>query len=915
MGILTGSSAISYSAVNLSSPVQADWIQYPGSTTPNRRSGGGSTIGAAVALAGATFGAFTGSEVAVSWSDGTPNASSNATTATGAIYAPNNGVATPPAGQGFSFTVPADTSTRTLTIVWGAYSAAPKLVATLSDGSAAPYTLTPAGPGSGSGEKYLTTITFAANSAGQTLTVAITLVTPATGAYAYVSMQSAGYVISQAAISGIDTEQEANDVAAGSGTSSITGTSSTIQAKSLATGSGTGANMASLSGSSAVSYTTVNLSSPPQTDWIQYPGTTTPNRKASGGSTIGAVTPTAGAVLDSWTGSTTAVTWTDGTPNAASTTTTQAGVLDSPKGVATPTAGQGYTFTVPADTNSRTLKIVWGAYSTSPKLTATLSDGSAAPFTVTPVGPGSGSVENYLTTITYSAASAGQTLTIAVGVVTPVAGAYANVSFQAASYVVTLSTITGIGASTGAKGVTSASGTVRITGTSAETEANDAAAASGGPVSSGAASATQGKNTAAAAATDAITGSGAPLEVKDVTAASGTVAAIPGITGTGSAVEANDTVAAAGVMLLSGLGATSQAKNGAAAAGGPVASGAGAVVEANDAAASAGSPVVGGSAAPSQAKNAAAASGVITALGTINCVGAVTEASDTCAASVSLLTSGVGALSPPSNTAAGAGSVLVGGAAAPAQSRNSVLIQVASGDAGTSSAVQSPNIAQADGSVQGITAISGVATVVQAVNSGNGIATSDITGEEADSQLANVCAAAGESAISGTSSVAQAPNTTVSSARLLGAIDGAGVAVQMPNITSALAGVASAIPIAVSFPISAEIRTYRIISDQLVFTGNPMTYPYVPSFVKDPLAVLDFDWDWSAWLGENETILNVAITAADGLTVDRAAAQDGIATAWISGGTAGTDYAVACTITTTGGRADTRTVVVSVRRR
>lgn len=94
-----------------------------------------------------------------------------------------------------------------------------------------------------------------------------------------------------------------------------------------------------------------------------------------------------------------------------------------------------------------------------------------------------------------------------------------------------------------------------------------------------------------------------------------------------------------------------------------------------------------------------------------------------------------------------------------------------------------------------------------------------------------------------------------------------------------------------------------------------MVYSSTPSFVKDPQAVLDFNWDWSAWLGEDEEISTSTVTPDPGLSVTQTSAKDGIVTAWLSGGAQGTDYTVACAITTSAGRADTRRLTISVRQR
>ena len=97
-------------------------------------------------------------------------------------------------------------------------------------------------------------------------------------------------------------------------------------------------------------------------------------------------------------------------------------------------------------------------------------------------------------------------------------------------------------------------------------------------------------------------------------------------------------------------------------------------------------------------------------------------------------------------------------------------------------------------------------------------------------------------------------------------------------------------------------------------------------FVKDPSAVLDYKFDWAAltngtgtsdWLDSGETIATRTITAATGITVASSSITDAntSVTVWLSGGTAETDYTVACLITTSALRTDERTMVIHVRDR
>ena len=97
-------------------------------------------------------------------------------------------------------------------------------------------------------------------------------------------------------------------------------------------------------------------------------------------------------------------------------------------------------------------------------------------------------------------------------------------------------------------------------------------------------------------------------------------------------------------------------------------------------------------------------------------------------------------------------------------------------------------------------------------------------------------------------------------------------------------------------------------------------------FTKDPDAVLDYKWDWKAltngsglsdWLASGEIISSHTVTVPAGITKDSSSQTDAntSVTAWLSGGTAGTDYTVTCQIVTNAGRTDDRSILVQVLER
>jgi hypothetical protein len=88
----------------------------------------------------------------------------------------------------------------------------------------------------------------------------------------------------------------------------------------------------------------------------------------------------------------------------------------------------------------------------------------------------------------------------------------------------------------------------------------------------------------------------------------------------------------------------------------------------------------------------------------------------------------------------------------------------------------------------------------------------------------------------------------------------------------------------------------------------------VTTFLKDPSATLDYTLDWGAWLA-GDTIATSIWSVPTGLTLERSEFTPSQAIAWISGGVVGTSYAVTNTITTAGGRTDTRTIMFTVSNR
>ena len=85
---------------------------------------------------------------------------------------------------------------------------------------------------------------------------------------------------------------------------------------------------------------------------------------------------------------------------------------------------------------------------------------------------------------------------------------------------------------------------------------------------------------------------------------------------------------------------------------------------------------------------------------------------------------------------------------------------------------------------------------------------------------------------------------------------------------------------------------------------------------KDPADVLDYAVQWAEQLAlvtPADTIGGVTWVVPAGLVLGSQFVVGSLATCWLSGGVAGTDYTVGCRIVTTGGRTLERSVKLHVK--
>jgi uncharacterized repeat protein (TIGR03806 family) len=435
---LSGAVSTSVTAINLSATGIADWIHF-GDGVPGtmRKAGGGSLISAYSVIGGGTPASYGDDPRAMSWSDGTPTASSSGN---------KTGVWVGGQGSGFSINVPASTTKTTVTLYVGGWNSSGTLRAHLSDSSAADYTDTTAAASGQYVRAY--TLTYVAASAGQRLVLtwtqasasgnvtlngaslgtavaanrAPTAVTPSAQTSTQGTAVSLGISAGDAdgntltfSATGLPTGLSINtSTGVISGTPSATGSFST--AVTVSDGKGgtatasfswtvqAAASGASLSGVVSTATTSINLSGTGLTDWAHWgdggvPGIT---RKSGGGSLISAYTVLSGGAASGYNNDPRAMSWTGGTPTASATTNTN--------GVYVAGSGNGFSVNVPAGLTRTAVTIYVGGWASSGTLRAHLSDNSAADYTNTTAVATGQYVRAY--TINYAAASAGQRLVL-----------------------------------------------------------------------------------------------------------------------------------------------------------------------------------------------------------------------------------------------------------------------------------------------------------------------------------------------------------------------------------------------------------------------------------------------------------------------------------------------------------------------
>ena len=468
-GLLNGSMATPAATIQLTTEGSLDWAHW-GLNTPtdfDHKAGVSQQISNLTMVGGALY-RYANNSTGFTWTDGavTPSASNSTT-----------GVYTPGQGNGFRITVPADTTSRTLRVYVGAFLSRARMVAWLSDDSAQDYVDTSLINTAGKTTLGVYTFAYRAASAGQTLTVtfiqdsegagnvtlqAVTLaggsdfsLNASPASQTVLAGSSTPYSVSTTALNGFGgtvnfsvsglpagaspsfspttvtgsgsstlTISTTAATAAGTYPLTITATSGTlIHTTGVSLTVTTPASGGVLSGSLLTPTGTISLTTEGSADWAHWGLTTATdfNHKATVTQQISNFTVVGAGTPARYANNSVGYSWTDGTPTVTATNSTT--------GVFIAGTGSGFRVTAPADVALRTLKIYVGAWRAQGRLQAQLSDGSAADFVDTSLSNSAGVTTLGVYTLTYQAASNGQTLTVSY---TLNSGA-GNVTLQAAT--------------------------------------------------------------------------------------------------------------------------------------------------------------------------------------------------------------------------------------------------------------------------------------------------------------------------------------------------------------------------------------------------------------------------------------------------------------------------------------------------
>lgn len=91
-------------------------------------------------------------------------------------------------------------------------------------------------------------------------------------------------------------------------------------------------------------------------------------------------------------------------------------------------------------------------------------------------------------------------------------------------------------------------------------------------------------------------------------------------------------------------------------------------------------------------------------------------------------------------------------------------------------------------------------------------------------------------------------------------------------------------------------------------------------FIKQPLEVLDYEFDFSAWLADRTDVINTFTVVSDpqtvgasNMTLSNKSTSQGVVRFFAAGGVDAVKYKVTCTVVTTGGRTKEAEMLITVK--
>jgi hypothetical protein len=464
------------SVVNLTTNGPQDWVHWGlyTETSVNRKFGVQSVIGDLMPLAAPGTNSFlvvyqvTDLAHSYSWIDGKPERRVDETHTGVWAYG------FPAIGTGFEFSVPADTTTRTLRVYLGLYAARGQMEATLSDNSSPAYLNATLSSLTDSTNR-LYTFNYAAGTPGQTLRIRWTLL-QGFSPVANVTLHAAALsIIGGNNPPSVMLTHPANDsnfpagapISINAAAEDCDGSVSNVEffvdsypiiqddtnpydaswtpptlgryrftAKATDNNAATGPSRpvdvfvhgagGALAGAVENSPASVNLTIEGAEDWAHWGFSSKHsfNHKAGASQNISDFTVVGSQAVMRYSNNFTRYSWSDGTPVVQAT--------DSPTGVYIVGQDSGFVLTSPADTTARRLKLYVGGYGMQASFQAWLSDFSAPAYS-------DNSVSNVFNdsyavyTLDYAAGSAGQSLIVQYQVDTLFDPEFGNVTLQAAT--------------------------------------------------------------------------------------------------------------------------------------------------------------------------------------------------------------------------------------------------------------------------------------------------------------------------------------------------------------------------------------------------------------------------------------------------------------------------------------------------